>query len=64
MKNYSEPAEQFTTPSTSFHTSPMDQEYPFKKYRGVRQMSWQWSKRMQCSPGKETNHLPLHPHES
>ena len=47
VKNYSEPAEQnlsevnkFTTLSTSFCTSPTDQEYPIKKYRDVRQMSW------------------------
>ena len=61
MKNYSEQAEQniseanmFTTPSTAFSTSCTDEEYPIKIYRGVRQMSWQLSKRMQCSPGKET----------
>ena len=61
MKNYSEPSEQnlskankFTTPSMAFSTSHTDEEYPIKQYRGVRQMSWQLSKRMQCSSGKET----------
>ena len=61
MKNYSEPAEEniseanmFTTPSTAFSTSHADEEYPIKKYRGVRQMSLRLSKGMQCSPGKET----------